>query len=88
MNRGAGCLKGARPDLWGAGEGNPSLVYPTVYDSSPTGEWQNAAIRQRDFFYLNDILLCVTLFLSPLGHCDETREETHLEWSWQLGCQD
>jgi len=59
-----------------------------VYDSSPTGEWQNAAIRQRDFFYLNDILLCVTLFLSPLGHCDETREETHLEWSWQLGCQD
>ena len=22
MNRGAGCLKGARPDLWGAGEGD------------------------------------------------------------------
>ena len=22
ISRGAGCLKGARPDLWGAGEGN------------------------------------------------------------------
>jgi len=31
INRGAGCLKGARPDLWGAGEGNPSLVYPTEF---------------------------------------------------------
>jgi len=33
INRGAGCLKGARPDLWGAGEGNPSLVYPTDFSA-------------------------------------------------------
>ncbi len=35
MNRGAGCLKGARPDLWGAGEGDfprlPDLSICTIF---------------------------------------------------------
>jgi len=39
------------------------------------------------FLFKRYITLCYFI-LSLLGHCDETREETHLEWSWQLGCQD
>jgi len=39
-------------------------------------------------FWFKDILQDITWLLSPLGHCEEVREETRLGWGWQSGCQD